>query len=354
MLMSDMGADIIRVDRRSAASVNALAGTRFEIDGRGRRSLRVDLKSPAAVELCLDLIAQADIVMEGFRPGVMERLGLGPEIALARNPKLVYGRMTGWGQTGSYSKAAGHDLNYIAISGVLHAIGTKEAPVPPLNIIGDYGGAVMNVVGMLAALVHARGTGKGQVVDTAMSDAAAYLGSMFYGMHAAGTWKNEREANILDAGNPSYGVFRCADGKFISIASMEPQFYALLLEKTGLKLPEDREDRTQWPAARATIAALFAQKTRQEWCDLMENTDVCFAPVLSFEEAPSHHHNRSRQSFVEFNGVVQPAPTPRFSETPGQIQRPPPERDAPNDLGALKDWGLSESHIATLRETGVV
>ena len=316
----------------------------------------MDLKSPAAVEACLKLMETADGLIEGFRPGVMERLGLGPDVALARNPKLVYGRMTGWGQTGPFAQAAGHDMNYIAISGALAAIGTGDKPIPPLNLVGDFGGGALYLAfGLLAGVLHARSSGKGQVIDCAMSDGAASLMAMFYGMKAAGVWRDERRANLLDGGAHFYDTYRCADGGWISIGSIEPQFYALLLEKTGITDPDftSQMDRAGWPALREKLAAVIATKTRDQWCAIMEATDVCFAPVLDMNEAPRHPHNLARKTFVEVAGVTQPAPAPRFSATPGAVAGPPPAMGAHN-TEALGDWGFSGGDIDALQKAGAL
>ena len=320
MLLSDLGADVVRIDR-----VGGRGGAKTDITSRGRRSVALDLKSPAAVEACLQLMERADAAFEGFRPGVMERLGLGPEVALKRNPSLVYGRMTGWGQFGPYSQAAGHDINYIAISGALGAIGPAERPAPPLNLVGDFGGGALYLAfGLLAAVIHARQSGQGQVVDCAMTDGAASLMAMFYGMKASGVWSDQRHSNLLDGGAQFYDAYECADGKFISLGSIEPQFYALLLEKTGIKDPafQAQMNRAEWPALKAKLGAVIRTKTRDEWCAIMDGTDVCFAPVLSLEEAPRHPHNAARATFIEVEGVTQPAPAPRFSRTPSAARDP--------------------------------
>jgi len=351
MLLSDLGADVVRIDRKGAGR-----GSPSDVTARGRRSVAMDLKSPAAVEACLKLMETADAVFEGFRPGVMERLGLGPEAALGRNPKLVYGRMTGWGQTGPWSSAAGHDMNYIAITGALAAIGTGDKPIPPLNLVGDFGGGALYLAfGLLAALIHARATGEGQVVDCAMCDGAASLMAMFYGMKAAGIWREGRRANLLDGGAHFYDTYQCADGGWISIASIEPQFYALLLEKTGISDPEFKSqmDRDSWSAKRDKLAAVIATKTRDEWCAIMDATDVCFAPILDMNEAPHHPHNAARQTFVEVAGVTQPAPAPRFSATPGAVAGPPPAIGAHNSA-ALGDWGFSAEAISNLEQAGAL
>jgi alpha-methylacyl-CoA racemase len=353
MLLSDLGADVVRIDRKGGGR----GGAPTDVTSRGRRSVALDLKSPAAVEACLKLMEEADAVFEGFRPGVMERLGLGPEVALKRNPKLVYGRMTGWGQTGPYAQAAGHDMNYIAITGALHAIGTEEKPVPPLNLVGDFGGGALYLAfGLLAGVISARQTGKGQVIDCAMSDGAASLMAMFYGFKASGMWKDgQRRANMLDGGAHFYDTYQCADGRWVSIGSIEPQFYALLLEKTGATDPDfqRQHDRDAWPQLHDKLAAIIATKTRDEWTEIMGGTDVCFAPVLTLDEAPKHPHNAARKTFVEVGGVTQPAPAPRFSETPGAVQGPPPRIGA-HDREALSDWGFSKAELDALARAGAL
>jgi len=339
MLLSDMGADVVRIDRKGG---RALAK---DVTARGRRSVALDFKDANDVAVALALIEKADVVVEGFRPGVMERLGLGPGEALARNPKLIYGRMTGWGQTGPLAHAAGHDLNYIALSGALHAMGRKGAPpAPPLNLVGDYGGGALYLaLGVCAALYEAQRSGKGQVVDAAITDGTASLMGVMYGLRASGIWSDERDANLLDGGAPFYDVYETADGKYVALGSLEPQFYALLLEKLGLKddpLFAAQMDRSQWSAMSGKIAAAIRTKTRDEWTAMMEGTDVCFAPVLTMGEAPQHAHNAARGTFTEVAGVIQPAPAPRFSRTPGAIQGPaaPPGADTEK---VLADWGVS-------------
>ncbi len=341
MLLSDLGADVVRIDRAGGG-----AGNPTDVTGRGRRSIGLDLKNPDDVETALRVIEKADGLIEGFRPGVMERLGLGPDIVLARNPRLVYGRMTGWGQTGPLSQAAGHDLNYIALTGALHAMGRKgERPSPPLNLIGDYGGGALYLAfGLCAGIIHARSTGEGQIIDCAMTDGAASLASMFFGMRAMGIWTDEREANLLDGGAHFYDTYECADGNWVSIGSIEPQFYALLLETAALSDPEFQAqmDRSKWPDLKSKVAAVMKTKSRDEWCEIMEGTDVCFAPVLSMAEAPDHPHNAARETFVEVQGVVQPAPAPRFSKTPGAIQGVAPGRGEHTEE-ILSDWGVARS-----------
>jgi alpha-methylacyl-CoA racemase len=342
MMLSDMGATVLRVERPGAPDP---APERF--DARGRLTIELNLKEPHAIDVCLKLFERTDIVFEGNRPGVMERLGLGPDVVLTRNPRIVYGRMTGWGQSGPYAPYAGHDINYLSLSGALHAIGTEEKPIAPLNLAADYGGGAMFLVaGLLAGIIHSRASGKGQVIDAAMTDGAAYLMTYFHGMHAAGSWVDRRRANLLDGGAPFYDTYRCADGKWLSVGALEPKFYALLLEKTDStqRLPQPQMDQTSWADMRQTLREVFATRTRQEWCDLLEHTDACFAPVLSLAEAPAHPHNRARGTFVEVAGVVQPAPAPRFSATPSRIQWPPAPivRDTRQ---ALKNWGIDEKAL---------
>lgn len=351
MLLSDLGADVVRVDRKGGRG-----GAPSDVTSRGRRSVALDLKSPDAIEAVLKLLESADGLIEGFRPGVMERLGLGPDVVLKRNPKLVFGRMTGWGQFGPYARAAGHDMNYIAITGALHAIGTSDKPVPPLNLVGDFGGGALYLAfGLMAGIIHARETGQGQVIDCAMSDGAASLMAMFYGFKGAGIWKDERRSNLLDGGAHFYDTYQCADGKWISIGSIEPQFYALLLEKTGIIDPQfaNQMSRDDWPELKAKLAEVLAKKSQAEWCAIMDATDICFAPVLTLDEAPNHPHNAARETFVTLEGVVQPAPAPRFSATPGVIQGPPPRIGAHNDE-ALGQWGFSAAEIEALKASGAL
>ena len=339
MLLSDLGADVVRIDRPGPAT-----GSKHDVTSRGRRSITLDLKSPEGVETALRLIEQADALIEGFRPGVMEKIGIGPEVALARNPKLVYGRMTGWGQFGPLAHAAGHDLNYIALTGALGVMGRSgEPPAPPLNLIGDYGGGALYLAfGICAALLHARQTGEGQTIDAAMTDGAASLASMFYGMRSAGIWSDDRSANLLDGGAHFYDTYECACGKYVSIGSIEPQFYALLLEKAELRDPqfEGQMNKSCWPELKTKLAEVIKLKSREEWCDIMEGTDVCFAPVLDMSEAPEHPHNKARDTFIAPHGVVQPAPAPRFSRTPGAVSRQPPKRGE-HTAEILSDWNIS-------------
>ncbi len=349
MMLSDMGAEVLRVDRADKVREPGVSG---DLLARGRRSIGVDLKSPQGVETVFKLIEKADAIFEGFRPGVMERLGLGPEPCLARNPGLVYGRMTGWGQDGPMAKAAGHDINYISLAGALEPMGRKgEKPMFPLNLIGDFGGGgLMLAFGIACAIIERQRSGKGQVVDAAMVDGAAILMSMFHGMQSVGFWQEERGTNLLDSGAHFYDVYECKDGKFISIGSIEPQFYAELLQRTGLdgEALGPQMDRTRWLANKAPVEELFKRKTRDEWCAELEGTDVCFAPVLSMKEAPEHPHNRERKTFVEREGMVQPSPAPRFSRTAPEIQGPPPNAGTHTNE-ALADWGFDSSEIDALR-----
>ncbi len=356
MLLADMGAEVIRIDRAGNVGKDPHQPS-TQPTLRGRRNIALDLKKPDAVATALELCAKADIVIEGFRPGVMERLGLGPEVVMARNPKLIYGRMTGWGQTGPIAHTAGHDINYIALTGALHAIGTKAGgPVPPLNLVGDYGGgALYLVVGVLAAYIEAQKSGKGQIVDTSMVEGAASLMTPTYGALASGAWVEAREANRLDGGCHHYNVYATSDGEHICIGSNEPQFYQLLLETVGLadaNLPA-QGDRSHWPAMRDRLAAIFKTKTRAEWTALMEQQDVCFAPVLSMREAPAHPQNQARGTFVTVDGVLQPGPAPRFSRTPSEIARGPAHAGE-HSREVLADWGVEPRRIAALLETGAL
>ncbi|MGA1370926.1 MAG: CaiB/BaiF CoA transferase family protein [Pseudomonadales bacterium] len=352
MMLSDMGAEVIRVDRLGAAG-----GRSKDVLARNRQTIAVDLKKPEGVETVLRLVTTADALFEGFRPGVTERLGLGPEVCLARNPKLIYGRMTGWGQTGPMAQAAGHDINYIGLSGALHAIGRAgERPVPPLNLVGDFGGGGMLLAfGMVCALLEAQKSGKGQVVDAAMVDGAATLMAMFFTMGAAGAFKDRRGTNLLDGAAHFYDTYECADGHHICLGSIEPQFYALLLEKTGVDKAQfaPQMDAAQWPALKAELTRVFRTRTRAQWCEIMEGTDVCFAPVLSIFEAPDHPHNKARGTFVTVDGMVQPAPSPRFSRTAPAIAHGAhaPGQDSEQ---VLRNCGFGADEIAALRASGVI
>lgn len=357
MLLADLGADVVRIDRSSNVVGGDPASPPTDILARGRRSVGVDLKHPDGVATVLDLVATADVVIEGFRPGVMERLGLGPDECTARNPKLVYARMTGWGQDGPYAPTAGHDINYIALAGALEPLGRAgEKPTPPINLIGDFGGGgMMLAMGVCAALVESARSGEGQVIDAAMVDGAASLMTMIWSFKHMGMWSDERGTNLLDTGSHFYDTYETADGKYVSIGSIEPQFYAELLRLTGLEGEElpYQHDKAQWPALKEKVAGIFKQKTRDEWCEIMEGTDVCFAPVLTMDEAPSHPHIAERQTYVEDAGLVQPAPVPRYSRTPGAIARPPAHPGQHTDE-VLADWGIDPDVTAQRRAAGGV
>ncbi len=353
MMLADMGAEVLRVDRPNARVLNP----EKDVLNRGRRSIAVDLKHPDGVQTVLRLVEQADALIEGFRPGVMERLGLGPDECLARNPKLVYGRMTGWGQEGPLSQAAGHDINYIAIAGVLNNFKrVGEKPVPPNNLVGDFGGGgLLLAFGLVCGLLEASRSGQGQVVDAAMVDGAAVLSTMLHAFIAMGIWQDNPGHNMLDTGAHFYEVYETSDGKYMAIGAIEHQFYAELIERTGLKDEElpFQLDREQWPAVKERFTALFKTKTRDEWQALLEGTDACAVPVLSMTEAPDHPHNVTRQTFVVRDGVTQPAPAPRFSRTTAEIASPPPAPGA-HTADALADWGFTADEVAKLREAGAV
>ncbi|MGS1106191.1 CaiB/BaiF CoA transferase family protein [Achromobacter anxifer] len=352
MMLADMGADVIRIDRLTPGFLGG-GGTLID---RGRRSIALDLKQPGATDIVLRLLDRADALLEGFRPGVMERLGLGPDECLARNPRLVYGRMTGWGQDGPLAQAAGHDLNYIAITGALHAMGHAELPpAPPLHLVGDMGGgAMMLAFGVLCGLLEAGRTGQGQVVDAAICDGASLLASAYHGKLQDGGWVNQRQSNMLDGGAHFYGCYACADGKYVSIGAIEPQFYRLLLERCGIDDPDFQQqwERAQWPQLRAKLAGIIARRTREQWCALLEGTDACFAPVLDFEEAPRHPHHQARGSFIETGGTLHPAPAPRLSRTPGQARAVSAPGAHTEEL--LAELGLAQAEIQALRERGAI
>ena len=356
MLLADMGADVIVVDRPEESGLGIRMERSTQILMRGKRSVTLDLKSKAGVDAALALVERADALIEGFRPDVMERLGLGPEVALARNPRLVYGRMTGWGQDGPMAARAGHDINYIALAGVLSAFGRAgQAPVPPLNLVGDFGGGGMLLgFGIACGLVESLRSGKGQVVDAAMVEGASLLAAMFAGLLATRQWKEERGANILDSGSPWYDVYETKDGKYVSIGSIEPKFYADLLKRLGVAgepLPK-QNDTVGWPALRTRFTAVFKTKTRDEWCIAFEGSDACFAPVLTMSEAKRHPHNVARENFVTIAGIEQAAPAPRFSRTPPEVRGAPPERGE-GGRRALADWGFAALEIDRLRSLGL-
>ncbi len=359
MLLADMGADVLRVDRLEEAELGFDVGSdpRFAVVGRGKRSVAVDLKSPAGRDLVLDLVTKADALIEGFRPGVMERLGLSPAACLAVNPRLVFGRITGWGQSGPLASTAGHDINYIALSGALHAIGpTQATPSPPLNLVGDFGGGAMFLAfGIVSAMLAAARTGKGQVVDAAMVDGAAYLLAPIFGFLASGVWQDQRQSNYLDGGAPWYRTYETKDGKFVAIGAIERRFYAELLERLCLTQDDlpDQYDRSGWERIGARFAAVFKSRTRDEWCDVFRSSDACFAPVLSLQEARTHPQLAGRGTFVSLDGVVQPAPAPRFSETEPEISHPPPQVSE-GGAEALRDWGISSQVVDRLSAEGVI
>ncbi len=355
MLLADLGADVVRIDRTEASGLGVAMAPRHDVNARGRRSVALDLKSAAGRDAALRLIAGADVLLEGLRPGVTEKLGLGPADCQARNPRLVYGRMTGFGQTGPLASAAGHDLNYIALSGALHAIGNAAGkPVPPLNLVGDYGGGALYLAfGVMAAIFERQRSGRGQVVDAAMVDGAASLASIFYGLHAAGQWDAPRGQNLLDGGAPFYDSYETADGRWVSLAALEPKFFAQLAQALGLdaRFVQRQYDRRLWPEMRTAIAAAVRQRSRDAWCVLLEGSDACFAPVLDFAEAPQHRQARERGAFVDVGGVLQPAPAPRFDRTPAGHPKPAPEVGQHTDE-LLREAGCSAEEIAALRAAG--
>ncbi|MBC8196013.1 MAG: CoA transferase [Acidimicrobiia bacterium] len=357
MMLSDMGADVVRIDRASSVRGGDPAEPPMMVNDRGRRSVGVDLKSPEGIEVVMRLVEKAEMVFEGFRPGVAERLGVGPQDCMARNKAVVYGRMTGWGQEGPYSHAAGHDINYIALAGALAHMGRVDSgPVPPLNLVGDFGGGGMYLAfGMVCALLEARSSGEGQVVDAAMVDGVASLMGMFHGMTATGFWDPARGSNMLDTGAHFYDVYECSDGGWISIGSIEPQFYAELIDKLGLD-PEvfaGQHDRSRWPELKQKVAAVVATRTRDEWDTILEGSDVCYAPVLDLNEATAHPHNVERGTFVDVAGLVQPGPAPRLSRTPGEVQGPPAHPGQHSDE-ILDLAGYDADEIIALRESGAV
>jgi alpha-methylacyl-CoA racemase len=357
MLLSDMGADIVRVDRAQQVNPATFDKPNLEPLYRGRRSIGVDLKNPEGVELVLRLVEQADALIEGYRPGVTERLGLGPDACLARNPELVYGRMTGWGQDGPMAQAAGHDINYIGLAGALAHFGREGGkPTPPINLVGDFGGGGMFMAfGVVCGILEARGSGKGQVLDVAMVDGSAILMTMMWGLKQIGFWDEELGVNVLDTGAPFYDTYETADGKFVALGSLEPQFYAELLQRLGLAddgLPAQM-DRTGWHTLRERFTKVFKSKTRDEWDDILRGSDACYAPVLTMSEAANDEHIKARRTIIERDGVPQPAPAPRFSRTEPEVQRSAPWPGQHTDE-ALRDWGLGDSEVAKLREAGAI
>ncbi|MFJ4291859.1 CaiB/BaiF CoA transferase family protein [Cupriavidus sp. NPDC089707] len=339
-LLADLGAEVLRIDRIEPADLGVKKPLRYNLLARNRKAIALDLKDPASVELVLNLVEVADALLEGFRPGVTERLGLGPEACLARNPKLVYGRITGWGQTGPLAPAAGHDINYISLTGALHAIGGKEQPSAPLALLGDMSGGVYMAFGILAAIIEARQSGQGQVVDAAISDSTAHMATAFYGLVQSGQWHLERGHNVLDGGAHYYNCYQCADGRWISVGPIEARFYTQLLDKLDIDPASlgAQNDATTWAQSREVLAKVFGRRMRDEWCRLLEGTDVCFSPVLTFAEAPEHPHMKARGTFVEVDGVVQPAPAPRFSRTPPAQPTAPQAPVTGNLNSVLAGW----------------
>ena len=350
MLLADLGADVVRVERREPdpLSVPAL--------GRGRRSIALDLRRPGAAEVVLRLAERSDALIEGFRPGVAERLGVGPDAVLARNHALVYGRMTGWGQHGPLAASAGHDITYLAVSGLLHGIGPADGPpTPPVNYLADFGGGAMSLaVGLLAALLHARATGEGQVIDAAMTEGAAYLGTMTRALFASGAWSDARGANILDGGAPNYRCYACSDGRYVAVGALEPKFWHVLVDKLGLDAATTASpyDSREWPALTKLLAEVFATRSRDEWATEFAGSDACVAPVLTLAEAPDHPHNAARASYVDVAGVTLPAPAPRFSATPAALGEPPPT--GAYTAALLAELGYDESAVAALRAAGAI
>jgi alpha-methylacyl-CoA racemase len=355
MLLADMGADVLRIDRRGGATQPLDIDPGHDVLGRGRRSVALDLKKPAAIGTVLELCGKADALIEGFRPGVMERLGLGPAECFARNRALVYGRVTGWGQEGPLAPTAGHDIDYLALSGALHAIGEPgRPPLPPINLVGDYGGgAMLLLVGLLAAMFDARRSGVGQVVDAAMVDGAAQLMAPFYALMAAGGWQDRRGSNLIDGGAYFYRCYETRDGQYLAVGSLEPKFFAEFLQRAGLDPAEWSQDATRWPELHERLASIMRTRTRDEWMQRFEGSDACVAPVLSMSEAPRHPHNAQRGTFTNAFGVRQPAPAPRFSRTPSAV-RPPPQSVGADTRTALADWGISQDGIRRLADQGAI
>jgi alpha-methylacyl-CoA racemase len=354
MLLAELGADVVRIDRPGAASL--IVDPEKDALNRSRPSVAVDLKSPGGRDVLLRLLDDADVLVEGLRPGVLERLGIGPDEVLGRNPRLVYARMTGWGQDGPLAERAGHDINYLGLTGALHAIGTADKPAVPLNIGADFGGGSMFLlVGILAALFERGTSGRGQVVDAAMVDGASSLVTMIYGMLGAGLWQDRRAANLLDGGAPFYDTYACADGRHVAVGALEPQFYAAFVEGLGLTgaLPGGQYDLAHWPEHRRRFAEAFATRTRDEWADVFAGTDACVTPVLGLREAPGHPHLAARGTFVEQDGASLPGPAPRFSRTPGAV-RGPARRPGADTTAVLTDWGFTADEVRALLTSGAV
>lgn len=354
-ILADLGAEVIVVER--ASKPNSIAPpSAMDVNARGKKSIALDLRKPAGLETLMKLIEQADAIFEGNRPGVAEKLGFGPDVCLARNPKIIYGRMTGWGQTGTLAHSAGHDMNYISLTGAAAAIGSKETPVPPLNIVGDYaGGSLFLVVGMLSALLEAQRSGKGQVIDAAITDGSAHLMSMFYTLSKLGAWNSKRESNLLDGGTPYYAAYQTADGKHLSVGAIEPQFFAEMVERAGLpeSFIEDQNNPAKWGEIRATMVETFKSKSRDEWVQIFEGSDACVAGILDYQEAVEHPHNQSRKTYVEVNGDLQPAPAPRFSRSECPVPAAPSAEGA-DTKQVLSAWGFADSDIESLDQAGIL
>ena len=357
MLLSDAGARVLRLDRQQPSGLGVPRSPDYDVQRRGRQSLAIDLKDPNAKQVILKLIDNADAVLDPFRPGTLEKLGLGPDVLLARNPRLVVTRITGWGQTGPLATSAGHDINYLSISGILAAIGPKDSrPCPPLNVVADMGaGAMFSAFGTLAAIISARDTGKGQVIDSAMCDGSAYLASGMFGLYEEGNYELQRESNILDGGAPFYRTYETADGAYMAIGAVERKFFDLALEKLGIdgSTWADHRDKTLWPDMQIQLEAAFASKSRDQWCTIFEGSDACVSPVLNFDEATSYPHNVARNNLPTVNGVRQPGPTPVFLGTPGAIQFPPPKFGEHSEV-ALSDWGFDATEIDAIKEQGII
>jgi alpha-methylacyl-CoA racemase len=354
-ILADLGAEVVVVER--ASKPNSIAPpSAMDVNARGKKSIALDLRKPAGLETLMKLIEQADAIFEGNRPGVAEKLGFGPDVCLARNPKIIYGRMTGWGQTGTLAHSAGHDMNYISLTGAAAAIGSKETPVPPLNIVGDYaGGSLFLVVGMLSALLEAQRSGKGQVIDAAITDGSAHLMSMFYTLSKLGAWNSKRESNLLDGGTPYYAAYQTADGKHLSVGAIEPQFFAEMVERAGLpeSFIEDQNNPAKWGEIRATMVETFKSKSRDEWVQIFEGSDACVAGILDYQEAVEHPHNQSRKTYVEVNGDLQPAPAPRFSRSECPVPAAPSAEGA-DTKQVLSAWGFADNDIESLDQAGIL
>jgi len=354
-ILADLGAEVVVVER--ASKPNSIAPpSAMDVNARGKKSIALDLRKPAGLETLMKLIEQADAIFEGNRPGVAEKLGFGPDVCLARNPKIIYGRMTGWGQTGTLAHSAGHDMNYISLTGAAAAIGSKETPVPPLNIVGDYaGGSLFLVVGMLSALLEAQRSGKGQVIDAAITDGSAHLMSMFYTLSKLGAWNSKRESNLLDGGTPYYAAYQTADGKHLSVGAIEPQFFAEMVERAGLpeSFIQDQNNPAKWGEIRATMVETFKSKSRDEWVQIFEGSDACVAGILDYQEAVEHPHNQSRKTYVEVNGDLQPAPAPRFSRSECPVPAAPSAEGA-DTKQVLSAWGFADSDIESLDQAGIL